>query len=571
MDPGSSEEAWLWGYAVGGIGGIAGDDPVRIGPLARMNFLVGRNNHGKSTILRAAGEWVSSARTSGRRDGPRETLTPILRTELHRALRGASQSDDEVRQAIARFPELDESRIGVWAHRDREANTTAQIQSNAVWSAVKAQLGLANYSLNRPFTISPHVAARSVTIPAFRELRAFEPDPEMNPSRRRTPDLASGEGLVAELSKWERPTQPGSTDYRLAKERWLRLRAFVRDVLEDPEAELEVANQTDLHVRLAQAGAMLHIDSLGDGVKQVLMIGAACIYFDDSLVLLEEPEIHLHAGLQRKLLRFLASQTRSQYIVATHSAHVLDLPGARIFHVTHDGHFSRVTSTVRASDVHRVCQDLGYMASDLLQSNYTIWVEGPSDRVYWRAWLKLIDPELEEGVHYSVMTYGGYLVDGLHLRDEHDVESDLISLLRLGRNCTLIADSDKRSPDTPLRDTVVRLMKEAEQPGSGDVLVCDWASTVENLVPRGLFRETVMRLHPQAGRRLKSVASHTPFDDPFLGVAKSTFSKVRIAREICDVLAAADVDTRLKDATRDLARSIRVANGMPALAEAATP
>ena len=122
---------------------------------------------------------------------------------------------------------------------------------------------------------------------------------------------------------------------------------------------------------------MLHIDSLGDGIKQVLMIAAACIYYDDHLVLLEEPEIHLHAGLQRKLMRFLSEHTSSQYVIATHSAHVLDLPESRIFHVTHDGVSTKVSPAVRSSDVQQVCVDLGYMASDLLQSNYTVWVEGP--------------------------------------------------------------------------------------------------------------------------------------------------------------------------------------------------
>ncbi|KRB80135.1 hypothetical protein ASE01_01135 [Nocardioides sp. Root190] len=379
-------------------------------------------------------------------------------------------------------------------------------------------------------------------------------------------DLASGEGLVAELSTWERPREPDTPAYSLAKDRWSKLQAFVRDVLEDPTAQLEVADATDLHVKLAQAGAMLHIDNLGDGIKQVLMIAAACIYYDDHLVLLEEPETHLHAGLQRKLMRFLATNTSSQYLIATHSAHVLDLPGARIFHVTHDGQSTQIAPAVRASEVQQVCLDLGYMASDLLQSNYTIWVEGPSDRIYWSRWLALAAPDLIEGVHFTIMSYGGYLIDGVHLLDEPDpATEDLVQLLRLGRRCVVIADSDKSAPDGALRPTLVRLQEESARPGSGQVIVCDWVRTVENLVPRGTFREAVVARHRTAGKRLRTPAVFGPFDEPFEGMKKGTYSKVTIAKDVAAALALEDISGSLLSVVLDLATQIRMANGLTAV------
>lgn len=556
MNPLSADDSWLCGYAISGVGGIAADAEVRVGPLAKMNFLVGRNNHGKSTLLRSAAQWTS-VRSAHTAVGTRETLVPVERDDLVRMLYACSVRDPAERnRRLADFLPLDDGWLGLWIERSNASNTTGTIEKNELTGHLKRALGIANYSVHFPGSAAPHVAARSILIPAFRQMRDADPG-------QQSPDLASGEGLVAELSTWERPKQPGTVEYLAAKERWSRLTTFVRDVLEDPEAELEIAGATDLHVRLAQAGSMLHIDSLGDGIKQVLMIAAACIYFDDHLVLLEEPEIHLHAGLQRKLMRFLANSTSSQYLIATHSAHALDLPGGKIFHVTHDGRSTRVASAVRASDVQQVCVDLGYMASDLLQANFTIWVEGPSDRVYWARWLQLVDPHLAEGVHFTIMSYGGYLIDSVHLRDEPDpATEDLVQLLRLGRQCVVIADSDKESASDALRPTLARLQTEAEQPGSGELIVCDWVRTVENLLPRELFRNTVIARHPTAGRALKSATSFKPFDPPFERMRRGTYSKVSIAKDVAPKLARAHMDERLLEIVTRLVARIRSANGL---------
>ncbi|WP_210649476.1 AAA family ATPase [Nocardioides sp. SYSU D00065] len=560
MRPFDSQESWLHGYSLSGVAGIAADVEARVGPLAKMNFLVGRNNHGKSTLMRAASQWTST-RSGGAHTGVRRTLVPIKRDALIQMLRSCSvRTQEEQASRLSSLLPLQDGWLGAWVQRSNASNTSGVVEQNNLTRHLKSALSVENYSVQLHGGVAAHAAANFVNIPAFRQMRQAAGGGDRA-------DLASGEGLVAELSRWQHPRGPHTPAYAEAKQRWSRLQDFLRDVLEDPDAELEVAEATDLHVRLAQAGSMLHIDSLGDGIKQVVMIAAACIYYDDHLVLLEEPEIHLHAGLQRKLMRFLSDHTSSQYIIATHSAHVLDLPGARIFHVTHDGTSSRVAPAVRASDVQQVCVDLGYMASDLLQSNYTIWVEGPSDRVYWSRWLQLVDPQLKEGVHFTIMSYGGYLIDSVHLRDEPDpATEDLVQLLKLGRQCVVIADSDKTSGEDPLRPTLVRLMDEALRPGSGQVIVCDWVRTVENLVPRELFRRAVIARHPVAGPRLKTFEMSGPFDAPFEGLTKGSYSKVGIAKEVANSLTAADMDDQLATVAGDLAAKIRLANGLPEVA-----
>jgi putative ATP-dependent endonuclease of OLD family len=74
-------------------------------------------------------------------------------------------------------------------------------------------------------------------------------------------------------------------------------------------------------------------------------------------------------------------------------------------------------------------EDLGYHASDLLQSNGVIWVEGPTDRLYLLKWLELTGLKAKEDLDFTIMFYGGRLLS--HLSFGPDLTKELIPLLRV--------------------------------------------------------------------------------------------------------------------------------------------
>jgi len=197
----------------------------------------------------------------------------------------------------------------------------------------------------------------------------------------------------------------------------------------------------------------------------------AIAMYPDCIFCIEEPEIHLHPELQRKFLLFLEEHLQNICFITTHSNVFLDYsPNKKIYHVTHDGEKTKIDNVNTNGKFYLILDDLGYKASDILQSNGIIWLEGPSDRIYLKKWMELFIQEnpdfseykFEEGIHYTFMYYGGRLLSHLTAKDKtrydfkigniNDDEKksicdDLINLLNINRNSIVMIDRDTDTPD----------------------------------------------------------------------------------------------------------------------------
>ena len=83
----------------------------------------------------------------------------------------------------------------------------------------------------------------------------------------------------------------------------------------------------DLRISPPSLGMPVDLTSVGVGVSQILPVILLCLLAEPGdLVILEQPELHLHPALQHKLADFLLECTRSgrQILVETHSEHLIN-------------------------------------------------------------------------------------------------------------------------------------------------------------------------------------------------------------------------------------------------------
>lgn len=448
-----------------------GAEPQGFRAIRRMNVIIGRNNTGKSALLdlvRLAVEPYDLTPYAHRhRISPVVSLFTTIDEESVRKVFSAGTSGGGIPGDHQEYGlKFVGERIRVEFGIDGERNGRFFLEKEYPPPASKYFERLAK-ELPNPFR-----GLRFARIAAERDIV-----PELDaPDLELTPDGRGATNIIQKVINDERlPSDLVENT----------LRADLNTIM-GPDAKFTriAAQRTDgdrwMIYLDEQAKGRISLADSGSGLKTILLVLINMLVLpvlenkspSRYVFAFEELENNLHPGLQRRLLKYIQdklSEIQAVAFVTTHAPAVIDMfsrsKDAQILHVIHDGSTARVLDVVETSDGHGVLDDLDVKASDLLQANGVVWIEGISDAIYLRRWIELyceyagIPSPPVEGSEYTFMEYGGRCLK--HFDFSAACAADLpaedakwlLPALAVSRNSYLVMDSDKRSGSSKVNQT----------------------------------------------------------------------------------------------------------------------
>ena len=301
--------------------------------LGRINVLVGANNAGKSSILQAIQFATSVAQTSQTNpSAPKFNKIGVLATSVYpnqliyspvkdpyTLATGGVLKEDRSQAICVSFTDDSEKTVSAMFNKGKNKNISANFTGSDV--------GQRLLSLDNPFCMYvPGLAG----VPFEEEIRPV--------------------GVVRRISaKGDSNTVFRNVLFRLSKsENWDSFIQDIRSIFPEIQIDVEAREETDGQIvvkfRFADGEEFLPIDLAGTGILQAIQIAAYVDYFQPEILLLDEPDSHLHPDNQRLLasmMLHLAERDDTVIILSTHSRHLMAaLRDDATFFLVHNGNIS---------------------------------------------------------------------------------------------------------------------------------------------------------------------------------------------------------------------------------------
>lgn len=530
------------GFAIAGYRSF-GEELTYIPDLSKVNIFIGKNNSGKSNILRFCIH-LSQIKLDSEYQGfsPLDYCQDIDKQKIHFAIQ-VKKDSKFTGEAYRGFEQIVPEMIhtvnnwdqNIWlkysvehlVERRERGLGHSELCERIEKTYDDAKLGEIVKNLQRPvhgdyrekikslavyLSDIPKLSFEAHLFPDFREIK--------DEGKSSASYVIDGKGLIEELKDL---SAPEALEYREKTDKFKKINEFLQELIGEQEVDLQLPQRKN-EINVLIKGKLLPLSNLGTGIHELILLASKVTIIENSIVCIEEPEIHIHPDLQKKFVKYIQKNTNNQYFITTHSNAFFDIPGVNIYHCKLSDAFTKCQLLITDTEKWEVLNDLGYKPSDILQANYVIWVEGPSDRIFINHWIKNKDLSLKEGINYIIMFYGGRLLS--HLSYDSKEVSDFIRLAKLNRNASIVIDSDKKSEDDGINETKNRIIDDFNENHC-----FSWVTsgrTIENYFTQKLIKENVSAVHPKLNTDFEW-SKFTVF--PKLN-DKYSIDKVALAREI---------------------------------------
>ncbi|HEP6432446.1 ATP-dependent nuclease [Burkholderia cenocepacia] len=323
-----------------------------------INVLIGANNSGKSSILRA----------------------------LHLMQQGGGNGFADVRigSSIANLEIIfdDKELYDQWFDPENSTIYNLRISINSA-DRRGGSITLSVPSINsryRNVNQIPSVEPHHLIVPylAKRKVVNYNEDVRNQHATQISPDLTF---LAAKLARISNPSFPGYSRYS--------------DTCKEILGFTVTAIPSDTGLRpgiFLPDKTTLAIDQMGEGVPHIAALLADLALSTGKLFLIEEPENDLHPSALKSLLDLIIDSSKSnQFIISTHSnivlRHLGGIPGSKIYNITTvpdalpvEARIEPINSSPQARI--RVLRDLGYTFSDFdVWDGWLILEESSAERI----------------------------------------------------------------------------------------------------------------------------------------------------------------------------------------------
>ena len=485
-----------------------GDSYIGFDKLENLNILVGQNNIGKSTLLQSIEMIISDNPIN--RDILSETTIEFAFCPNENEIKYVFNENSfggVINSNQFAFGKKYIDRYMSFEYKPRKATGEEQIKLSNIAGTSKAEFDI-NTRIEK-FT----ELARYFIFNHIRTLNVIK----LSADRNLLPELQNGDRTISEdgsgatnllrqyLNVANLPNEIVEHDILEALNQIMKPESRF-DRIMCQEIESNKNSNSKWEILLVNENGKISISNSGSGLRTILLVLIKLFLetreysryssepiLNSTVFIFEELENNLHPEIQRNLFEFLyqwVQKYNSQIFLTTHSTVPINMFSGRdnvtLTHIKKEDNQIITNSALSFIENKDILMNLGVRASDILQSNAVIWVEGPSDRIYINKWIELYsNGNLKENIHYQILFYGGRLLS--HLTGKLDNSNELIQLFKANVHSIIVIDSDKTNPNKKINKTKQRIRKEFNK--NQAIVWITQGKEIENYLSRNIFKK----------------------------------------------------------------------------------